>query len=39
MAPRRYYAPVPRGLEVKIRDKLAHLAALDAASVRQRRKP
>lgn len=36
---RRYYQPVPRGLELKIREKLAHLAALDAASPRQRRKP
>ena len=26
---RRYYKPVPRGLELKIRDKLEHLAALD----------
>jgi putative ATPase len=39
MAPRQYYQPVPRGLEGKIRDKLAHLATLDRASARQRRKP
>ena len=39
MTPRQYYQPVPRGLEGKIRDKLAHLAALDQASPRQRRKP
>ena len=37
--PRNYYQPVPRGLELKIRDKLAHLAALDTASPRKRRKP
>ena len=29
MAERRYYHPVPRGLEIKIRDKLAHLRGLD----------
>ena len=29
MAPRRYYAPVERGLEIRIREKLARLAALD----------
>jgi putative ATPase len=39
LEPRRYYQPVPRGLELKIRDKLAHLASLDAASPRRRRKP
>jgi len=39
LEPRRYYEPVPRGLELKIRDKLAHLAGLDAASPRRRRKP
>ena len=39
LAPQAYYQPVPRGLELKIRDKLAHLAALDAASPRKRRKP
>ncbi|SHM45653.1 replication-associated recombination protein A [Phytopseudomonas punonensis] len=37
--PRRYYDPVPRGLELKIRDKLAHLANQDANSPTQRRKP
>lgn len=37
--PRQYYQPVPRGLELKIREKLGHLAALDRASPRQRRKP
>ena len=30
--------PVPRGLELKIRDKLEHLAELDRTSPRQRRK-
>ncbi|MBF7731478.1 replication-associated recombination protein A [Pseudomonas sp. N040] len=39
LAPRRYYQPVPRGLELKIRDKLEHLRALDRQSPRQRRKP
>ncbi|PTU73808.1 replication-associated recombination protein A [Pseudomonas mangrovi] len=39
MTPRQYYQPAPRGLEGKIRDKLAHLSALDQASPRQRRKP
>ena len=39
LAPQRYYQPVPRGLELKIRDKLEHLAALDRSSSRQRRKP
>lgn len=29
MAPRRYYQPVPRGLEQKISEKLAHLRELD----------
>ena len=29
MAERRYYHPVPRGLELKIREKLAHLRELD----------
>lgn len=37
--PRQYYQPVPRGLELKIRDKLEHLARLDGQSPRQRRKP
>jgi putative ATPase len=39
VTPRRYYQPVPRGLEAKIGDKLQHLAELDAASPWQRRKP
>ncbi|MDF3936323.1 replication-associated recombination protein A [Pseudomonas citronellolis] len=36
--PRQYYQPAPRGLELKIGEKLKHLAALDRASPRQRRK-
>jgi putative ATPase len=36
--PVHYYEPVPRGLELKICDKLTHLAELDRASPRQRRK-
>lgn len=39
LEPHRYYQPVPRGLELKIRDKLQHLAELDRASPWQRRKP
>ena len=35
--PRQYYQPVPRGLELKISEKLRHLRSLDAASTRQRR--
>jgi putative ATPase len=31
MAPRNYYQPVPRGLEIKIAEKLARLRALDGA--------
>ncbi|CAM3810362.1 replication-associated recombination protein A [Ectopseudomonas alcaliphila] len=38
LQPRQYYDPVPRGLELKIRDKLQHLRNLDASSPRQRRK-
>ncbi|MHC5348664.1 replication-associated recombination protein A [Metapseudomonas furukawaii] len=38
MEPRRYYDPVPRGLELKIRDKLQHLDNLDRNSAWQRRK-
>nr|WP_024308155.1 replication-associated recombination protein A [Pseudomonas sp. P818] len=38
LQPRQYYDPVPRGLELKIRDKLQHLRNLDATSARQRRK-
>ena len=30
--PRRYYAPVDRGLEIRIREKLAHLRQLDRAA-------
>ncbi len=33
---RRYYFPVERGLEEKIRQKLEHLRSLDAASAQQR---
>ena len=36
---RRYYQPVPRGLELKIGEKLKYLAALDRQSPRQRSKP
>jgi len=39
LEPRRYYQPVPRGLELKIRDKLERLKALDRQSPRKRRKP
>ncbi|MCY1351627.1 Replication-associated recombination protein A [compost metagenome] len=38
LEPRRYYEPVPRGLELKIRDKLQHLKNLDRNSSWQRRK-
>jgi putative ATPase len=34
MASRRYYAPVDRGLEIRIREKLAHLRTLDEAAAR-----
>ncbi|GIZ13098.1 replication-associated recombination protein A [Pseudomonas sp. NCCP-436] len=37
--PRQYYDPVPRGLELKIREKLRHLRQLDASSPRRRRQP
>ena len=37
LEPRQYYQPVPRGLELKIAQKLQHLRSLDAASSRQRR--
>lgn len=37
LEPRSYYQPVPRGLELKIREKLDRLAALDRASPRKRR--
>lgn len=36
--PRTYYEPVPRGLELKIGEKLSYLAVLDRSSPRQRRK-
>ena len=39
LEPRQYYQPVPRGLELKIGEKLRHLAELDRTSPRQRRKP
>ncbi|WP_325437798.1 replication-associated recombination protein A [Pseudomonas nitroreducens] len=38
MEPRQYYQPVPRGLELKIGEKLRHLASLDKASSLRRRK-
>lgn len=38
MEPHQYYQPVPRGLELKIGEKLRHLANLDQASPRKRRK-
>lgn len=38
LEPRRYYQPVPRGLEIKIGEKLQYLQQLDAQSPRQRRK-
>ncbi len=38
LEPRQYYQPVPRGLELKIGEKLKHLAVLDRASPRKRRK-
>lgn len=36
IAGQRWYEPVPRGLEIRIREKLAHLAELDAASTQRR---
>ncbi|MBD2839663.1 replication-associated recombination protein A [Pseudomonas sp. JM0905a] len=38
LEPRQYYQPVPRGLELKIRDKLQHLKNLDRSSPWRRRK-
>ena len=35
---RTYYAPVERGLEIRIREKLAHLRELDRAAARRREK-
>lgn len=37
MQPQRYYQPVPRGLELKIGEKLRHLEELDRRSPRRRR--
>lgn len=37
LAPRQYYQPPARGLEIKIGEKLQHLKNLDRASSRQRR--
>jgi putative ATPase len=34
MAPRHYYQPVERGLEIRIKEKLARLAELDRAAAR-----
>ena len=39
LEPREYYQPVPRGLELKIGQKMQHLRHLDHASVKKRRKP
>ncbi len=39
LEPREYYQPVPRGLELKIGQKMQHLRQLDHASVKKRRKP
>ena len=39
LEPRRYYQPVSRGLEMKIADKLKHLASLNQQSPWHRRKP
>ncbi len=38
LAGRRYYRPVPRGLEIRIQEKLARLAELDAQAHRGERK-
>ena len=38
LEPQPFYQPVPRGLELKIGEKLNHLAQLDRLSPRQRRK-
>ena len=38
MTPRRYYQPVPRGLEQKIAEKLAYLRQLDAAALNKGKK-
>ncbi len=39
LAPRHYYQPPARGLEIKIGEKLQHLKSLDQRSTRQRRAP
>lgn len=39
LAPRQYYQPPARGLEIKIGEKLQHLKNLDQTSSRQRREP
>lgn len=39
LAPREYYQPPARGLEIKIGEKLKYLKRLDQASPQQRRKP
>jgi putative ATPase len=36
LAPHRYYAPVARGLEIKIREKLERLRALDRAAAQSK---
>ncbi len=38
LPPRHYYRPVPRGLEIKIGEKLARLAELDRQAPEQRRR-
>src|SRR5690606_22564234 len=38
LAPRQYYPPARRGLELKIAQKLEYLRSLDAASPNQRRR-
>jgi len=35
LEPRRYYRPVDRGLEIRIREKLAHLAELDRTAAKK----
>ena len=39
MAPRRYYRPVERGLEIRIREKLDHLAELDRKALAENERP
>ncbi len=38
LEPQQYYQPVPRGLELKIREKLQRLSELDRSSSRRRRR-